>query len=55
MVISGRTTKNKFEEAHNMAYHNGSQKKGLLWPIIIIGTILYFPIAVILELTKKYK
>ncbi len=38
-----------------MAYNTGFRKKGLLWPIIIIGSILYFPIAVVFELTKRYK
>ena len=31
------------------------QKGGIPWLLVIIGTIIFFPIAVIWELTKNYK
>lgn len=52
LAIFGDTTKSKTASRKPDAPVHGSR---IPWPIVIIGSIIFFPIAVILALTKNYK
>ena len=52
LAIFGDTSKNKTASSEP---HSPVHRSHIPWPIMIIGSIIFFPIAVILALTKNYK